>query len=62
MVFQKLLFLIETVCLLVPQHLFRSYGTILKFSSSYHSQTNGQTENLNKTLEMYLRCYVFDKI
>ena len=44
------------------QQLFKSQGTILKMSSSYHPQIEGQTENLNKTLEMYLRCYVFDHL
>jgi len=42
------------------QRLFKSQGTTLSMSSSYHPQTNGQSEVLNKTLEMYLRCYYFD--
>jgi len=42
------------------QHLFRDQGTTLATSFAYHPQSDGQTEVLNKTLEMYLRFYVFE--
>ena len=41
--------------------LFSCLGTQLAHSSSYHPQTNGQTEIVNKCLEGYLRCFAYDK-
>ena len=38
--------------------LFELLGTSLKFSASYHHQTNGQAERVNKTLEEALRIFV----
>ncbi|MCO5589421.1 hypothetical protein L7F22_043388 [Adiantum nelumboides] len=38
--------------------LFENMGTMLKFSSSFHSQTDGQSEEANSTVLDLLQCYV----
>jgi len=43
------------------QHLFKCQGTTVAMSRAYHPQTDGQSEALNRCIEMYLRCFVFDR-
>lgn len=41
------------------RELFKLQGTALAMTSAYHPQSDGQSEALNKCLEMYLRCLTF---
>lgn len=40
------------------QLLFKMAGIQLRMSSSYHPQTDGQSERVNQCLETFLRCFV----
>lgn len=41
------------------QGLFKKMGVKLHLSTSYHPQSDGQTERVNQCLENYLRCMAF---
>jgi len=42
------------------KQLFKLSGTTLAMSSAYHPHSEGQTEAVNKRLELYLRCFAGD--
>ena len=43
------------------QELFKLNGTKLRMSSSYHPQSDGQTEVINRVIEQFLRAFVHTK-
>jgi transposase InsO family protein len=46
---------------IVWKDLFKTSGIRLKMSTAFHPQTDGQSEAVNKTISMYLRCITGDR-
>jgi hypothetical protein len=45
----------------VWRDLFRQAGVQLRMSTAFHPQTDGQSEAVNKTIGIYLRCLTGDR-
>jgi hypothetical protein len=41
--------------------IFKGFGTNINFSTTYHPESYGQTERVNRVIEYMLRMYVMDK-
>jgi transposase InsO family protein len=41
--------------------LFKGFGTNLNFSTTYHHESDGQTERVNRVIKDMMRMYVMDK-
>jgi hypothetical protein len=40
------------------QHLIKRTGAVLNMSTSYHPETDGQTERVNQQIDCFLRCFI----
>ncbi|XP_062014101.1 uncharacterized protein LOC133730546 [Rosa rugosa] len=52
---------VKTFVKACDQSFFKLQGSTLCRSSTYHPQSDSQTEVINRTLEHYLRCFIADK-